>query len=129
MYVTKKIWQHDLCISMDSDSLCRSHSLEASLREMEKLLNEEKMRFQKLKEDFKYNLKLLGERDAELDKYDSMFTGKNKFLYLMLSCILNSTTLKGPKYCISVNTNNTNNLYDTVQPLQGLCILYVLIFK
>ena len=28
------------------------------------------MKFEKLKEDFKYNLRLVSERDAELDQYD-----------------------------------------------------------
>ena len=49
--------------------------MESSLSEKEKLLMEEKAKFQKLKEDFKYNLKLLAERDAELDKYDSSHAG------------------------------------------------------
>ena len=35
------------------------------------------MRFRKLKEDFEYNLKLIEERDAELEKYDTTF-GKVK---------------------------------------------------
>ena len=53
----------------------RSQSLEAALQDKEKLLDEEKVKFLKLKEDFKYNLRLLNERDAELEKYDATFTG------------------------------------------------------
>ena len=39
-------------------------------------LKEERIKFDKLKEDFKYNLRLLSERDAELARYDSLFAGK-----------------------------------------------------
>ena len=53
----------------------RIQSLEASCEEKEKQLNEERGKFSKLKEDFKYNLKLLEERDAELDRYDASFAG------------------------------------------------------
>ena len=49
--------------------------MEAALNQKEKELSEEKEKFQKLKEDFKYNLKLLNERDAELEKYDQTFAG------------------------------------------------------
>ena len=35
----------------------------------------------KLKEDFKYNLHLLSERDAELEKYDSVFNGRCESYY------------------------------------------------
>jgi len=54
----------------------RSDALEATLKEKEKILQEERAKFMKLKEDFKYNLHLLSERDAELEKYDSLFSGK-----------------------------------------------------
>ena len=54
----------------------RSEALEAALKEKEKTLHEERAKFMKLKEDFKYNLRLLSERDAELEKYDSVFSGK-----------------------------------------------------
>ena len=59
-------------------SVCtfRIESLESTLQEKEKQLSEERGRFQKLKEDFKYNLRLLGERDQELDRYDTTFTGQ-----------------------------------------------------
>lgn len=51
----------------------RIESLESTLQEKERQLSEERGKFQKLKEDFKYNLKLLGERDQELDRYDTTF--------------------------------------------------------
>ena len=52
----------------------RVHSLETALQEKEKHLNNEKLRFKKLKEDFEYNLKLLEERDSELQRYDVLFS-------------------------------------------------------
>ncbi|XP_041363903.1 coiled-coil domain-containing protein 57-like [Gigantopelta aegis] len=48
----------------------RITALEAVCEEKEKLLAEERSRFTQLKEDFKYNLKLLNERDQELEQYD-----------------------------------------------------------
>ena len=54
----------------------RAQSLQAAYDERDKQLNEEKARFTKLKEDFKYNLKLLTQRDEELERYDAMFAGK-----------------------------------------------------
>lgn len=48
-------------------------SLQSSLKEKEKQINNEKLRFRKLKEDFEYNLKLLEERDQELSRYDVLF--------------------------------------------------------
>lgn len=57
--------------------LLRVKSLEDTLLEREKDLKKEKLRFRKLKEDFEYNLKLIEERDAELEKYDAVF-GKVK---------------------------------------------------
>ncbi|XP_070579694.1 coiled-coil domain-containing protein 57-like [Ptychodera flava] len=51
----------------------RTQSLEEALKEKERQLGEEKSKFQKLKEDFKYNYKLLQERDLELERYDSIF--------------------------------------------------------
>ena len=38
-------------------------SLQSALMEKERQLNNEKLRFRKLREDFEYNLKLLEERD------------------------------------------------------------------
>lgn len=45
-------------------------SLERSVGELTAALSDERTRFEKLKEDFVYNLKLLEERDAELDRND-----------------------------------------------------------
>lgn len=52
----------------------RYKSMELTLKEHEKLLNNERIRFRKLKEDFEYNLKLLAERDQELERYDLLFS-------------------------------------------------------
>jgi len=73
----------------------RIQSLEASCEEKEKQLNEERGKFSKLKEDFKYNLKLLEERDAELDRYDASFAGMSldcneRRLDCLIYCTLNS---------------------------------------
>ena len=48
-------------------------SLKRALKEKERQLSNEKVRFRKLKEDFEYNLKLLEERDQELQRYDALF--------------------------------------------------------
>ena len=50
----------------------RVKTLEESVVLKEKELKQEKLRFLKLKEDFEYNLKLLIERDEELEKYDAV---------------------------------------------------------
>lgn len=52
----------------------RIQTLEAALSGKEKDLQEEKAKFSKLKEDFKYNLKVLEERDQELERYDVTFS-------------------------------------------------------
>lgn len=52
----------------------RYKSMELTLKENEKLLNNERIRFRKLKEDFEYNLKLLSERDQDLERYDLLFS-------------------------------------------------------
>lgn len=51
--------------------------MEAALSGKEKDLQEEKAKFSKLKEDFKYNLKVLEERDQELERYDVTFSGND----------------------------------------------------
>ncbi|KAI0229606.1 Coiled-coil domain-containing protein 57 [Lamellibrachia satsuma] len=51
----------------------RVQSLEVALQEKHSALKEQRSKFDKLKEDFKYNLRLLGERDAELARYDALF--------------------------------------------------------
>lgn len=47
-------------------------SLQETISQRDKELTQEKLKFEKLKEDFEYNLKLLYERDEELEKYDSV---------------------------------------------------------
>lgn len=51
----------------------QNKSLQNALKEKERQLNNERVRFRKLKEDFEYNLKLLEERDQELQRYDALF--------------------------------------------------------
>ncbi|XP_071815250.1 coiled-coil domain-containing protein 57-like isoform X2 [Apostichopus japonicus] len=55
----------------------QTQAVEAALKEKEKLLKEATEKFSKLKDDFKYNLKLLMERDQELERYDAVI-GKIK---------------------------------------------------
>lgn len=52
----------------------QNESLQNALKEKERQLNNERVRFRKLKEDFEYNLKLLEERDQELQRYDALFS-------------------------------------------------------
>ena len=59
-------------------------TLEVACQEKDKQFTEERNKFQKLKEDFKYNLKLLEERDHELDRYDKTFSGWLLYLYIDL---------------------------------------------
>jgi hypothetical protein len=54
----------------------------------QKDLAEEKTKFQKLKEDFKYNLRLLAERDAELEQYDTSAIGWNDLRSSLWLCIV-----------------------------------------
>ena len=53
----------------------RIEVLESNLRQKTLDLSEEKQKFNQLKEDFKYNLKLLEERDAELEKHEQALIG------------------------------------------------------
>ena len=49
--------------------------LENELRQKSHDLCEEKKKFCQLKEDFKYNFKLLEERDVELEKHEKALNG------------------------------------------------------
>ena len=53
----------------------RIESLEVAVREKDNELQSHKEKFVELKEHFKYNLKLLEERDRELEKYDAGYVG------------------------------------------------------
>lgn len=48
--------------------------LKTTLQETESQLQEIHRKFNRLKEDFAYNLKILEERDRELEQYDTLFT-------------------------------------------------------
>jgi hypothetical protein len=50
-------------------------ALEGALKECRKELSEEKAKMTELKEHFKYNLRLIADRDAELQRYDALFSG------------------------------------------------------
>ncbi|KAK6478282.1 coiled-coil domain-containing protein 57 isoform X1 [Huso huso] len=52
----------------------RIQRLETALRDTTGQLKEQREKFDRLKEDFKYNLQVLEERDHELDRYDAMFS-------------------------------------------------------
>lgn len=52
--------------------------LEKCLTEKTNELKEEKSKFEQIKQDFKYNLKLLEERDSELEKFEQTMTSKTK---------------------------------------------------
>ena len=52
----------------------RIHTLESLVSDKEKDITEHKQRLQKMKDDFCFNLKLLEERDAELERYDASFS-------------------------------------------------------
>ncbi|XP_028416257.1 coiled-coil domain-containing protein 57-like [Dendronephthya gigantea] len=58
-------------------SQLRVQALEETIAEKDRELRQEKLRFRKLKDDFEYNLKLILERDQELEKYDAVI-GKVK---------------------------------------------------
>ena len=69
------------CICFIYFSFYRIESLDAALKAREKELEEERSKFVKLKEDFKYNLRLLNDRHNELEKYDSVLAGNILLLY------------------------------------------------
>lgn len=49
------------------------HFQETTLQETRKQLQEMHRKYNSLKEDFTYNLKILEERDRELERYDNLF--------------------------------------------------------
>ncbi|XP_048344241.1 coiled-coil domain-containing protein 57 isoform X3 [Sphaerodactylus townsendi] len=53
---------------------CQIHFLKTTLQETQKQLQEMQRKFNRLKEDFTYNLKVLDERDRELQHYDNLLT-------------------------------------------------------
>lgn len=61
--------------------LHRIQSLETALKNCQKELKEEKTKLSELKEHFKYNLRLINDRDAELQRYDALFLGNLQRAY------------------------------------------------
>ena len=55
----------------------RIESLEATIEEKDQYLSEERNKLIQLKKDFKYNLKLLNDRHAELETFDTVIAGEN----------------------------------------------------
>jgi hypothetical protein len=56
----------------------RIEALESSLRQKTQELAEQKQKMSQLRDDFKYNLSLLEERDAELAKFEENLLGSPK---------------------------------------------------
>ncbi|XP_065193384.1 coiled-coil domain-containing protein 57-like [Sycon ciliatum] len=52
----------------------RLTALQLAMKEAEEELGRERARFQQLEDDFKFNLQVVQERDAELERYDSVFS-------------------------------------------------------
>jgi len=57
--------------------ICRMQSLETALKSCQQELKDEKAKLDELKQHFKYNLKLINDRDAELQRYDALFLGNS----------------------------------------------------
>ncbi|KAM4692339.1 coiled-coil domain-containing protein 57 [Rhinophrynus dorsalis] len=53
---------------------CQVQFLEKALKDTKKDLQEQKEKFDRLKKDFTHNLKVLGERDRDLEQYEIMFS-------------------------------------------------------
>ena len=53
----------------------RLQSLEAAVKERDEALSAERAKFSKLRDDFLYNIRILEERDRELERYDAAFAG------------------------------------------------------
>ena len=60
-------------------NLIRIETLENALKQKCNELNQEKIKTKNLREDFKYNLKLLEERDAELEGFEQTVIGGLNF--------------------------------------------------
>jgi len=76
----------------------RIQSLETALNGCRLELRDEKEKLSELKEHFKYNLKLINDRDSELQRYDALFLGN---LNTLSACSLVSRTLlNSPKNLI-----------------------------
>lgn len=75
----------------------RITTLETLLKQKTQDLSEEKGKLNQLKEDFKYNLKLLEERDAELEKFEQTLIStfqirkKSKFFKKLIIIIIIAT--------------------------------------
>jgi len=64
----------------------RMQSLEIALKSCREELKAEKTKMEELKHDFKYNLKLIDDRDAELQRYDALFLGKLPLSLVVIIC-------------------------------------------
>lgn len=102
----KKLFKFEHLIIL---KLNRIISLESLLKQKSHDLTEEKAKLNQLKEDFKYNLKLLEERDSELEKYEQTLTATRKQLAEKNSEI---SELKIKIDELKKLTNNEKNILD-----------------
>ncbi|XP_067403889.1 coiled-coil domain-containing protein 57 isoform X2 [Emydura macquarii macquarii] len=65
------VWKEQEWKELQARQLCFQKT---TLQDTRKQLQEMHKKFNRLKEDFTYNLRVLEERDRELERYDSMFT-------------------------------------------------------
>jgi len=68
----------------------RIESLETAWRSCQNELKNEKAKLAELKEHFKYNLKLMNDRDAELQRYDALFLGNTLNARIRTQCLVRS---------------------------------------
>lgn len=75
LYAEKDLTELLICKEQELKELQarQIHFQETTLQETRKQLQEMHRQFNRLKEDFTYNLKVLEERDKELEHYDTLF--------------------------------------------------------
>ena len=134
-------WKRDSTVAMSSNLLdsvvlqkekewkeafqLRVRALEESVVLKEKELKQEKLRFLKLKEDFEYNLKLLIERDEELEKYDAVI-GKIKQAEHVKTAEVSELYVKIDE--LKMNLENEQKAKDELQKhYQKVCIFSVIV--
>lgn len=83
----------------------RIEALESSLRQKTQELTEQKVKLAALREDFKYNLKLLEERDGELEKYEQTLLGT----FFLLSLFTDTTQRNWQIFFVLVKQWCANN--------------------
>lgn len=61
----------------------RVHRLEKELERYREEIAESERRFERLRQDFQFNLKLIDERDSELERYDSAFANIREVSFML----------------------------------------------